>query len=43
VQADEWNQATATSSQAFVAMWLDDRMNAAWADGLQKAVTLFGC
>jgi hypothetical protein len=42
LQADEWKQRTSNSSQAFVAMWFDDKMSAAWVDGFKKGICAAG-
>jgi hypothetical protein len=42
VQADEWKQSVASSSQAFVAMWFIDDLRTVWIDGLQKGVSAAG-
>jgi hypothetical protein len=42
MQADEWKQAAAASSQAFVAMWFHDDMNTAWTGGLHTGISAAG-
>jgi hypothetical protein len=42
VQADEWKQLGASSSQAFVAMWFTNDLSSVWTDGLQKGVSAAG-
>jgi hypothetical protein len=42
VQADEWKQLAADSSQAFIAMWFSNEIDSAWTGGLQKGVLAAG-
>jgi hypothetical protein len=42
MKADEWKESASVSSQAFVAMWFDPTMTAAWETGLQKGVSAAG-
>ncbi len=42
IQADEWRQSAAASAQAFVAMWFNPDLNAAWKDGFQKGISAAG-
>jgi len=42
MQADGWKQEVSVSSQAFVAMWFDPTMTAAWENGLKKGVSAAG-
>jgi hypothetical protein len=39
IQADEWRRVRVDSTQGFVAMWFNPDLEAAWTDGLAKAIT----
>jgi nucleoside 2-deoxyribosyltransferase len=42
LQADEWKQSAVASNQAFVAMWIDPKTDAAWTNGLEKGIRAAG-
>ena len=42
IQADEWKQSAAASTQAFVAMWFNPDLDSAWKDGFQKGISAAG-
>jgi hypothetical protein len=39
IQADEWRTSSASSTQAFVAMWFNSDLDIAWKDGFQKGIS----
>jgi nucleoside 2-deoxyribosyltransferase len=42
IQADDWRTSAVASEQAFVAMWFNPDLDAAWKDGFQKGILAAG-